>query len=123
MINPFDPNSKTKQELEKLDKEVQQELNFLQQTARDILNDERYKKFTEIFKEGEKNLINLLIEYRRLDLKDRYKKLDEYLIELEVYRKIINAVDDLANPKPQPKPNFVSNFKKNMHELIENVRE
>lgn|SRR3990167_2268164 len=106
----------------KQEDEVKKELSELRLLANELLLDQRYKKFAGLIEEAEKNTIDLLLAYKESDPYKYKAKVDEFLIELQVYRNIIHSVTDLTNQIENPKLNLVQKFKKDMFGLLNNLR-
>jgi HEAT repeat protein len=122
MINPFLPKDKEYLEFQEAEKIVKSNLSELRVVAQDLILDERYKKFFNLVKEGEENTIDLLLRYKENDPYKFKAVVDSYLIELKVYRNLLNTIKDLSNPKQVNQSNFVQKFKENISGLINRMK-
>jgi len=108
-----------------LEEEIKKDLERLADVSRTMLIDTRYRKIKEIFERAEQNTIQLLMRfYKKESDPIKYKaKMDEYLIELDVFRHLLQVPLDFANPKPKPNLNFMQRFlegyKKDLTEAVE----
>lgn len=118
-MNPFAKPKIT--DFQKAETEVKAELNELQRIANDLLNDQRYRKFTRLFEDAEKNTTDLIMQYKESDPYKYKAKVDEFLIELKVYRNLLKTITDLSNPIPVKKMNITQDFKSRINDLMEKI--
>jgi ferritin len=123
MFDPFKKKDKGFEQVLETEKQVRNDLLELSRLAREILLDQRYVKFCKILEQAEENTISLLLDLHKSAIVDRYKKYDELLTELAVYRNILRSVSDLSNPEKtkREKVSFVQNFKNEMKNLINGI--
>lgn len=114
-MNPF---SRKPDVFVEAEKQVRSELKELSRIANEIVSDQRYSRFRKLLEEGEKNTINLILAYKETDAVKYKAKLDELLIELRVYRTMLNSIDDLVKEIDIDKPSFTQNFKNRMGEIL-----
>lgn len=117
--NRLNQGSSEQQEAEN---KVRAELKELAIVANDILLDQRYKRFANLLDEAEKNTIELLFNYKESDPYKYKSKVDEFLIELRVYRNLLRSVADLANPQQFNYPNLVQRFKSQVGEILKKIK-
>ena len=121
-MNIFNRKDKVTEELKQVELEIKEQLNQLSIVAKDILQDTRYRQFTDILRDAEKNTTILLLDMHKVKDPDRHRRYDELLTELGVYRNIIKSVSDLANPQKQSKPNLVQNFKNEVMDILGRIK-
>lgn len=93
-----------------IEQEIREDLKKLADTSREMLSDGRFKRIKEIFEKAETNTINLLLRYKEDDPYKFKSKVSEFLIELNVYRNLLQAPEDLAKETPKPNINFMQRF-------------
>lgn len=121
-MNPFNRIDPQREELNKIEQEVRAELSSISAVVRDLLLDSRYQKFTQLIKEAEANTIDLFLKYKESDPYKYKAKADEFLIELRVYRNILNSTKDLVMPSDSPKVNFVQKFKSDVAQILNRIK-
>lgn len=121
-MNPFNRIDQQRIELDAIEQEVRNELKAISFEAKELLLDSRYQKFSKLVKEAEANTVELLFKYKESDPYKYKAKVDEYLIELRVYRNILNSSKDLAEPQEKPKVNFVQKFKADIAEILGKIK-
>jgi hypothetical protein len=109
-VNPFKPNDPARLEFLAEERKAKQQLAELQHLANDLMLDQRYKHFADLIKEAEDNTVDLLLSYKEPDPYKYKAKVDEFLIELRVYRNILSSSKDLANPRPKDNVSFIKKF-------------
>ncbi len=88
--NPFrDLTAEERKEQIKKEKEVKEGIKRIATICNDILSDQRYKEFANIFESIEKQIDDLMID---CDIEDRDKyflKMREYQMKLRIFRNIL----------------------------------
>ena len=121
MQNPFRKPDVTTLELKEAENLVKADLQELRRIANDLLLDNRYRKFAETIRNAEKNTLDLLFRYKESDPYKYKAKVDEFLVELRVYRAILNSVKDLTVSKPIINPDFTQQYKQEMSQVIDKL--
>jgi hypothetical protein len=119
--NPFRKPDVTTIELKEAENIVKANLQELRRIANDLLLDNRYRKFSETVRNAERNTLDLLFRYKESDPYKYKSKVDEFLIELRVYKTILNSVKDLSISKPVSNPDFTQQYKQEMAQVIEKL--
>jgi hypothetical protein len=115
-MNPF--NHKEGSEFIEAENKVKLQLSELRNIANELLLDQRYSKFSRLVEDAEKNTVSLLLRYKEDDPLKFKSKVSEYLVELNVYRNILNSARDLAEDNGKPKLSMVDNFKSKMETIL-----
>jgi hypothetical protein len=88
--NPFKeltPEEK-KEQLER-EKETKDGIKRLAIICNDLINDQRYREFADLFRMMEQNLIDLLIDNDEQDRDKFYLKQKEYQMKLRIFKNIL----------------------------------
>lgn len=121
-FNPFDKNNRLQKEFKDTEAKVKADLKELSIIANNLLIDQRYRRFTQLVEKAETNIMKMFFRFREVDPYKYKSKMDEFLIELQVYNKIIRTVTDLSQEKPPQKVNLVADFKSGMNKLLEGMK-
>lgn len=93
--NPFKPlNAKEKADRVKLEKEVQEDILRLARICEDILRDQRYKEFADLFRSIENNVIDLMVSCDEKDRDKFFLQIKEYQMKLRIFKNILKMPHD-----------------------------
>ncbi len=88
--NPFKELTKEeKREQAKREQETKEGVKRLAVICNDLINDQRYKEFSELFRMMEKNLIDLMIDNDEPNRDIYYLKQKEYQHKLRLFKNIL----------------------------------
>lgn len=90
--NPFrNPTAQEKKEQDKKEREVKEGIKRIAAICNDILSDQRYREFAEVFKGIEQQITELMINCDEADRDKFYLKIKEYQIKLRMFGQILKT--------------------------------
>ena len=90
--NPFrNLTAEERKEQIKKEKEVKEGIKRIATICNDILSDQRYKEFADIFRGIEQQLTELIIDCDEPDRDKFYLKIKEYQGKLRIFKKILKV--------------------------------
>ena len=95
--NPFAELTREERlERAKQELEVKEGIKHMAIICNDMLNDQRYREVAEIFRNIEKQLIDLMIDCDEPDRDRFYLKIKEYQSKLRIFKKILQVPHDFV---------------------------
>ena len=90
--NPFkNPTAEEKKLQAQKEKEVKEGIKRIAEVCNDILSDQRYREFADVFKGIEQQLIELMVDCDESDRDKFYLKIKEYQIKLRMFKQILKT--------------------------------
>lgn len=88
--NPFRELSEEEKKSQKQkEKEVKEGIKRIAVICNDLLNDQRYKEFADIFREIEQQIDDLMIDCDEPDRDKYFLKMHEYQLKLRIFKNIL----------------------------------